>query len=126
MRLMLVCVMALVVGGCAVIPPPLAGDLPKGDRNRTLAFQARLNERYPVGSSEAALADELRREGFSIKSFDPLHRMIEDRFDFMAHHGRSDIVGCNVDWNVFWAARNGLITAISGDYEHGEFGNTCL
>lgn len=126
MRLKLVCATALIVGGCAAIPPPLARDLPQGDRNRTLALQARLSERYPIGSSESVLTDELRKEGFSIKPFDPLHRIVRDRFDFMARHGRFDIVGCNVDWDVYWAARNGVITAISGDYDHGEFGNTCL
>ena len=126
MRLKLICVTALIVNGFASIPPPLARDLARGDRNRTLGFQARLSERYPIGSSEAALTDELSREGFVIKPFDPLHRIKQDRFDFIAHHGRSDIVGCNVDWNVFWEAHNGVITAISGDYDHGEFGNTCL
>ena len=52
--------------------------------------------------------------------------MKPDEYQVSAERSTSDIVGCDIDWVVYWSARDGIIVKITGDYLHGEFGNTCL
>lgn len=89
--------------------PPIAKSMVGPTTNS--AFTERLRLRYPLGSPEAELMAELRREGFEI------FPGRKDRFfDFshVAHrNGRAGLT--EADWDVYWRADEGRITAIWGE-----------
>lgn len=86
--------------------PEIARGLPATYAEGEKIFDARLKARFPVGTSETDIVEELKRQGFSI-SEGPRGRFatfIEKR-----------LVVSNV-WNVGWEADNGMLSMVWGIY----------
>ncbi len=102
--------LACLVAACAAAPP-LARGLPKDPTAASQAFNSRLDQRFPVGSSDAALIQELQSEGFDIATLG------EDKAPLQFIATRTVIRGtCRIAWTVSWGANNGRIVAITGSY----------
>ena len=105
-----------ILAGCDKPPPlppmlqTLQSDSPLRDGPRP--FNELLQQRFPIGSPEAELAQKLRAEGFTSKS-GPSARQQELVFQRMG--GSHDI--CRRDAGVTWSSdAAGQLTAISGYY----------
>lgn len=89
--------------------PALLADLQdsrKSDSQK--AFIARLEQRFPAGSSEADMVDALRKEGFQLRA-----QRREASYDRAA--GLNDI--CRRGGNVRWTADEaGRIVTVTGGY----------
>jgi hypothetical protein len=74
------------VSGCAVSQPQIGRNLPSAFDDANRAFDARVDERFPIGSSEDTLVAELKREGFKVSenTTDPA------TFKFFALYARRD------------------------------------
>lgn len=94
-----------VVTGAAEIPE-IARDLPTTYAEGEQVFDARLKARFPVGTAESVVIQELKGQGFTINegSNGRFATFIEKR-----------LVVSNV-WNVGWEADNGTISRIWGVY----------
>jgi hypothetical protein len=106
----------LLVSGCAVRIPEIGRSLPSdfGDANH--AFAARVQERFPIGSSEETLITELRREGFTISD----SKVEPDTYKSIALYDRPGLP-CRLTWRVLWSSQDAKISAIQGHY-----GGVCL
>ena len=94
-----------VASGAAGVPE-IARDLPATYAEGEKIFDSRLKARFPVGTSETDIVEELKRQGFSINE-GPNGRFatfIEKR-----------LVVSNV-WNVGWEADNGTLSKVWGIY----------
>ena len=97
--------------GCAYSIPPLGRDLPATVDQTRVEFDARVRNRYPVGSDEQPLVAELRKERFKLA--EDLGKPNADRLSAVYE---SNGLACRLRWAVYWAADQGKITAISGEY----------
>ena len=76
------CASAFLLAACVTTPPPLARNLPQDRTEAWTGFRARVNSRFPVGSSESALLKELTLEHFEVQRISPQsHVMGGDNFD---------------------------------------------
>jgi hypothetical protein len=104
-----VVLVASFLTACAAWPPPIARNLPAGDRSTS--FDKRVKERFPVGSDEEKMLAELRHEAFTIA------RITTDspRYQFAATYEAHDL-RCKLHWTVYWSTESAKITSIAGDY----------
>jgi len=106
MTAIMVAVLAL-----AACKPPLASNLPSDNIQADVVFDHRIQTRFPVGSSAAGIARELRNQGFSPSP---------DHGDTAAEHVYSYEGGhfpCEFTWNVVWTASSAdTVTSIRGVY----------
>jgi len=100
---------AICLVGCTDMPPPIVYDLPEGASAATAAFDQRVKTRFPAGSDEAALRDELLREGFVIRASEDSPPI------FVATYERGDST-CRVDWTIQWRADGGRIAELGAKY----------
>lgn len=103
---------AFIYTSCS--PPPIGVNLPFYGEGGDLEFNSRIQTRFPVGSLERDLVNELRREGFKPGEGDSSNEHVWTyqvaRFP------------CEIIWNVVWA---------SDSTEHltltkGMYGSSCL
>ena len=125
MRVQVACAAALMLAGCAVLAPPIGRALPHGEQARTRAFQARVLTKFPVGSSDARLRSELKKQRFKVLPVDTSPTIVHYRYDFDAERSGLSLNGCRDEWNIYWAARNGRITVISASYDRHRAGAAC-
>jgi hypothetical protein len=105
-----VVLVASFLTACAAWPPPIARNLPPG-ADRSVSFDKRVKERFPVGSDEEKMLVELRHEAFSIA------RITTDspRYQFAATYEAHDL-RCKLHWTVYWSTESTKIRSITGDY----------
>ncbi len=104
---------SLALSACATPGPRLGRDLPANFADANRAFDERVRARFPVGSSELLLRDELRAEHFKIGAVTPKGSA---GYQFNAEHGGSIIPACDLEWTVYWAADDGRIVRIGASY----------
>ncbi|WP_407526156.1 hypothetical protein [Methylobacterium oryzisoli] len=97
--------------------PPLARDLPANFREADAAFKARIAAVFPIGSSEAALVERLRAQGFAL----PAGQATPDGPRESRAVFRQTSFPCNLAWHVRWRAEHDRLVEVSADY-----GGTCL
>jgi hypothetical protein len=110
--------LVLLAASPTVATPPLLQDLPAMLPESETAFEGRLAEAFPRGSSENALITRLRAEGFGRSPADLSGP------DPSKEHLASFVLpgsGCAVTWRVRWRAEAGRIVSVSGVYDA-----TCL
>ena len=112
----LVLLLILSASGCAVRIPEIGRNLPPAWDDANHAFDARVQERFPVGSSEAALVTELKREGFIVSD----SKVEPETYKSIALYDRPGLP-CRLTWRVLWASEDSKISAIAGHY-----GGVCL
>jgi hypothetical protein len=99
---------APLLAGCfSHPPPPIAAGLPLGIEVGPGSFNERVNLRFPVGTDEKTLRDELTRERFAVSGF--VARFETQNFP------------CKDTWRIRWSAEQGKIASIEGYY-----GSVCL
>jgi hypothetical protein len=109
MRLSNVLVYAvLLLSACADPTPPIAKGLPK-TFGPTSDFDARIRQRFPIGSGEESLFAELRTEKFAITELHDVSSQYR-RTAFYEFH----VFPCKETWTVSWVADQGKITGIEG------------
>ena len=101
-----VVVLLCALMGCSKTPPEICRDLPPDSLQGKQLLQARLEERFPEGTEEAALWAELDRQGFMMMG------TIEEPVAFFSSGGFPPEWGCNVGWK----ADRGRVTGIWGAY----------
>lgn len=113
-------ILAVVIGiglsACQGTRPAIAKNLPGGTwHDVSSAFNARVQSRFPIGSSEADMLAELRREKFMIST-----DKSDSRYQFSALR---DLPGfpCRLSWTIQWGSDAGKISEI-----HGAHGGSCL
>ena len=114
--LMLVAILGLCLSACQGTPM-IAKGLPGGTwKEVSNAFNARVQGRFPVDSSETAMLAELRREHFKPET----PGTSVPRYHFSALR---DLPGfpCRQFWTVQWNSDAGKITEIDGEY-----GGSCV
>jgi hypothetical protein len=104
------CAVAGCVSAGSEPAPKLGKNLPSSIAEARPAFDRQVKTRFPIGSEERVLLNELRIEGFTIISTNPAIA------SFTAHQ-----LGCNLHYFVQWSAENRKIACIGGDY-----GASCL
>jgi hypothetical protein len=117
MRLRLALIHVLVtwcLAACADSPPPIGAHLPGVLREASDAFDQRVKARFPIGSDEHALRQELAKQNFVI------NRNPESPFSFTARYTANELV-CRADWDIRWSMFGGKIESIDAG-----FGETCL
>jgi hypothetical protein len=99
---------SLLLLSCADPTPPIAQGLPTSS-GPTPDFDARIKQRFPVGSSEGSLVAELRSENFGVTE-------IRDPASQFRHQGyyEAHIFPCKATWTIKWFADQGLIAGIEG------------
>jgi hypothetical protein len=102
---------ALCFCACADRAPYLGRDLPRTWSDHTPYFDARVQQRYPIGSDESGLRHELQAEGFKIRR---VHD-VSGPFDFAASYIYSRLP-CRETWRIQWDATQGRVTRIQGWY----------
>jgi hypothetical protein len=75
------------------------------------AFNARVQSRFPVGSGEAAMLAELKREHFKTET----HDTSASRYQFSALRDLPGLA-CRRFWTIRWNSAEGKITDIEGGY----------
>jgi hypothetical protein len=99
-------------GGAPALPALLQGLTDTRNPAAQEAFVQRLRARFPVGSPETELVEELRKEGFRLK-VDAQPPQREASYDRAA--GLQDV--CRRGGNVRWSADEvGKLTDISGGF----------
>lgn len=104
----------LLMAACGTTPPPIANGIHGPFNDIPAEFDRRVRARFPVGSDQSLLHNELERERFVIV------RDKDDPFRFTATVVSSDIA-CRIDWSIHWSEFDGKIGEIAG----GE-GHVCL
>jgi hypothetical protein len=115
-RLNSVMPLLILLAGCAVQVPPIGRNLPSSSIDENHAFDARVQERFPIGSSEAALITELEHEGFTLSD----SKVEPEIYKSMALYDRPGLP-CRRTWRVLWKSEDAKISAIAGHY-----GEVCL
>ena len=88
--------------------PPIARGLPKAP-GPTPDFDARLRQRFPIGSGESELLAELHAEDFAIREIrDPSGQTRRTAYY------ESIVFPCKETWTVSWVAEQGRVTGIEG------------
>ena len=88
---------------------------------RPARFGQRVRERFPPGSSEAALVAELRREHFKIAPITWPAWSNPKGFTMQARYNGTYYLACEIDWTIEWRADAGRISVIDAGY-----GDVCL
>lgn len=109
-------ILAVMIGiflsACQGSPPLIAKNLPGGTwADVSSAFNARVQLRFPVGSSEAVMLAELKREHFNTETRDTS----ASRFQFSALRDLPGLV-CRRFWTIRWNSDAGKIADIEGGY----------
>src|SRR5215470_14150116 len=105
-RLVMIGITATSVCACVGNPPRIARGLPENYAQARPAFDQRVKERFPIGSTEAALVAELRRERFQIRETTQPRSATRDVGQLV----------CRRTYVVDWSASDGKIAGISGNY----------
>jgi hypothetical protein len=92
------------------LAPEIGRDLSSNYADGKKVFEARLKARFPVGTSEQALLDELRRQGFERL---PDHPGLGDFKS--ATFCRNELIFRTI-WSVSWRSEGGRILEILGVY----------
>jgi hypothetical protein len=100
---------ALLLAACSNSDPPIGSGLPV-TFGFTLAFEQRVRERFPVGSYESRLIAELRNERFTLGEIQDPSNRYRNSAVYEASHG----FACKGEWQVYWAASQGIIVEIGG------------
>jgi hypothetical protein len=96
--------------GCALnLGPSIGWNLPSDPDRAQQVFDQRVHERYPIGSSEAALVSDLRGQGFGIS--DNRQSPLERFRKFAIDCSYISIVPGHT-WEILWTAVDGRITDI--------------
>jgi hypothetical protein len=101
--------MTFGLSACSDSPPPIGAHLPGNFKVASDAFEQRMQARFPVGSDEGALRDELGRERFVITR-DP-----KSPFSFNARYTAGELV-CRADWDIRWSVFAEKIESIGAGY----------
>ena len=101
---MLVTLLALI--GCGPKVPELARDLPSIYAEGETIFDARLKARFPVGSDDRAVAEQLTQQGFEV--------LVTEQGG-SAHFSNRSFPVSSV-WNIGWKAQDGRVAEIWGVY----------
>jgi hypothetical protein len=101
----------LGVSGCAASQPQIGRNLPSAFHDANVAFDERVKERFPIGSSESALLAELKHEGFKVSE----STTEAAAFNFFALYDAPGFP-CRLFWKVLWTSADAKITAIAGRY----------
>jgi hypothetical protein len=112
--------LTLLLSGCAS-PPPIARGLPSAFAEARPVFDQRVRDRFPVGSAEADLQQELHRQGFTVSKTGgerAPHYLVA--YEFAASRSEGTLA-CKLTWTIYWSAEAGKIANVAGDY-----GATCL
>ena len=99
------CALAACIAGCSEPAPKIGRDLPSLIADAKPAFDRQVKNRFPIGSEERLLLNELRIEGFTITSTNPATAAFTARQ-----------LTCNLHYSIQWSADNKMITSIAGDY----------
>jgi hypothetical protein len=98
--------------------PSLAQGLPAEFQKANETFKTRINENFPLGSSEAVLVQRLRADGFRRGG------------PFRERPGRPELYSatfvqlgfpCQLAWVIYWHAENDKLTLVTSSYT-----GTCL
>jgi hypothetical protein len=108
-------VLSVSVAACVTPPPPIGRDLPPLVADARVAFDQRVKTRFPVGSSERALQDELAREHFNVSA----ETTTPARWQYVARRDSAQLM-CDTHWLISWNSSGGTIQEIAG-----EFGQLC-
>jgi hypothetical protein len=110
-RLNSVMLLLILLAGCAIRIPPIGRHLPSTFVDENHAFDARVRERFPIGSSEPALVAELEHEGFTLSD----SKIEPETYKSIALY---DLPGlpCRLTWRVLWNSDDAKISAIAGHY----------
>ena len=100
---------ALDLWACADSPPTIGSHLGASSAETSAVFDQRAKARFPVGSDESALREELVRERFVII------RDKDSPFRFSATYSVSELF-CRRDWIIRWNVDAGKIAYIGGKY----------
>jgi len=117
MRLRVAVIIVLVtwcLAACADSPPPIGAHLPGVFREASDSFDRRVKTRFPIGSDERVLRQELAKQKFVIS------RTAESPFSFSARYTANELV-CRAHWDIRWSMFGGKIESIGTG-----FGETCL
>lgn len=87
-------------------PPTLGAGLPAEPVAADIAFDARIREKFPVGSSEADLISAMKADEFVIS-----------QSDTSAYVQRTDFP-CEHSYQINWDAAAGVLTAIDGQFKN--------
>ncbi len=87
--------------------PTLAAGLPESVDEAKKTFEQRVVDKFPLGSSELQMADELLNEGFEIKVRD-------DQTHIAAFEEAK--APCKQHWVISWKAVNDKIVSVNGEY----------
>ena len=104
---------ALMVSACGSAAPELGRDLPRSWSDQTPYFGDRIKQRFPIGSDEVKLSDELRKEGFAIREN---NGDTPAWFKYSATYEPSGISACGESWAVSCDDAQGKIARIEGRY----------
>ena len=96
----------LILVGCSDRTPSMAEGLPKTFAPNSPEFDMRVKERFPVGSNESLLIEELQNEQFKI-SFNGSVRSAT----FKSHS-----IACGETWVIQWTTDNERLRKIDGSY----------
>ena len=103
-----IAILVVFLSACANKVPELGRDLPRSWSDQTPYFDERIKHRFPIGSDKAALVDELRREGFSVRKTTETER-------WFRHVAVYDQQGpCRETWSVAWDDDQTKLTNIEG------------
>jgi len=104
----------LALESCGSAPPRIGVDLHGPVHQVQADFDQRVRTRFPIGSDEAVLHNELMRERFVIT------RDKDSPFIFSARYYSSNIA-CRTNWTIRWSVFAGRVADIAGYW-----GQTCL
>lgn len=106
----LIAILVVILSACANKVPELGRELPRSWSDQTPYFDDRIKHRFPIGSDQAALVNELRREGFTIR------QTIESEHG-LRHVAVYDHQGlCRETWSVAWNDDQTKLTNIEARY----------
>lgn len=98
--------------GCTTMPPPpLGAELPADFETARAQFNQRVKERFPAGTSEQSLLEELRQQRFHVE---PASSPALGNTSYASYHAEG--FPCARRWTLEWNAEQGRITAIEGLY----------
>ena len=100
----------LLLSACANKAPELGKGLPRSWSDQTPYFDARVKQRFPIGSDKDTLVNELRREGFSMQETNGSQR----QFRYVAIYDQQG--PCRETWSVAWDDDQTKLTNIEGRY----------
>ena len=85
--------------------PDLVAGLPSDVQESEAAFDFRVKERFPAGTSEDAVKAELRQQGFDLL---PAYDGVQDATFYRKRFPFTTL------WSVRWRANSGMITDVWG------------